>query len=155
MRTPLVLAALLMGGAVMSPVAASADATYHSTHITLSPAPGTTSGGSGFVENAHANGPRVYAHEQYHLRHATAGTSYTVTLHIYGTDTSCADTSLVMDLDSATLTTNAAGNASGSHVFSPGDAAGLPKNVPLGIIWTMSAGTGETYASDCETVVLD
>lgn len=155
MRPTVVLAAVLAAAAVMSPVVATADATYHSTHITLSPTPSTTSGGSGFVENAHANGPNVYAHEQYHLQHATADTSYTVTLHIYGTDTTCAPTSLLTDLNSATLTTNAAGNASGAHVFTPEDAAALPKHVPLGVIWTMSAGTGNSYASGCQTIILD
>lgn len=153
MRTPVLFAALLLTGAVMSPVAASADATYHSTHIVLSPTPGT-SGGSGFVENAHADGPNVYAHEQYHLQHAAADTSYTVTLHIYGPDTTCSAVS-PQDLISTVLTTNAAGNASGKHVFKPEDAAGLPKGVPLGIIWTMSAGAGRTYTSSCQTVVLD
>ncbi len=137
----------------MSPIAATADATYHSTHITLSPTLGT-SGGSGFVENAHANGPNVYAHEQYHLQHAAADTAYTVTLHIYGSDTTCSALSPV-DLDAAVLTTNSAGNASGKHVFTPEDAAVLPKGVPLGVIWTMSAGPGKTYTSSCQTIVLD
>ena len=153
MRTPVLFAALLVTGAVMSPVTATADATYHSTHILLSPAPGT-SGGSGFVENVHADGPNVYAHEQYHLQHAAAHTSYTVTLHIYGPDTTCSAASPV-DLDSAVLTTNGAGNASGARVFTPADAAVLPKGVPLGITWTMSAGQGQTYTSTCQTVVLD
>jgi hypothetical protein len=153
MRKPVILAALLFTGAAMSPVAASADATYHSTHVPLAPAPGT-SGGSGFVENVHADGPNVYAHEQYHLQGATANTSYTVTLHIYGPDTTCAAGPLV-DVVSAVLTTNTAGSASGSHVFAPGDAAALPKHVPLGIIWTMGAGPGDTYTSTCQTVVLD
>ena len=153
MRTPVVFAALLVAGAVMSPVAATADATYHSTHVVLSPTP-DTSGGSGFVENIHANGPNIYAHEQYHLQHAAAGTAYTVTLHIYGPDTTCTSATPT-DLDSAVLTTNAAGNASGAHVFTPEDAAQLPKGVPLGVIWTISAGAGKTYASGCETIVLD
>ncbi|QNN51808.1 hypothetical protein [Nocardioides mesophilus] len=153
MRTPAVFAALLLTGTVMSPVAASADATYHSTHIVLSPSPGT-SGGSGFVENIHANGPNIFAHEQYHLQHATADTSYTVTLHIYGPDTTCS-AALPQDVEAATLTTNAAGNASGRHVFSPQDAAVLPKGVPLGVIWTMSAGADQTYTSSCQTIILD
>jgi len=59
------------------------------------------------------------------------------------------------DLPSALLTTNAAGNAAGSKVFTPADASGLPKGVPHGIIWTVSAGLGMSYASGCETVVLD
>ena len=60
-----------------------------------------------------------------------------------------------MDLEAAVLTTNAVGNASGFHVFTPADAAALPKGVPLGIIWTMSAEGGTSYASGCESIVLD
>ena len=40
-------------------------------------------------------------------------------------------------------------------VFAPVDAAGLPTNVPHGIVWTMSADDGTSYTSGCETVVLD
>jgi hypothetical protein len=153
MRTTVLSAAAFAMGAILTPVAATADATYHSTHILLSPAPGTSSG-SGFVENIHPNGPQVYAHEQYHLQHAVPRTEYTVTLHIYGPDTTCSQ-AVPVDLEAAVLTTNAVGNASGSHVFTPADAAALPKGVPLGIIWTISADGGTSYASGCESIVLD
>lgn len=143
------LAALL----AVSAAPAVADATYHSAHILLTPTAGTSEG-SGFVQNAHANGPNVYAHEQYQLRHADPGQSYQVTLHVYVGDPSCTGTA-DLDLATAVLTTNAAGNGSGSAVFTPTDAAGLPKNVPHGIIWTMTAGPTRSYSSGCETVVLD
>lgn len=152
MRSPLLVAALVTLAAV-SAAPAMADGTYHSAHIALRPMTGT-SGGSGFVQNAHANGPNVYAHEQYQLRHATPGTTYQVVLHVYLGDTSCqgaADATL----PTAQLATNAAGNAAGSAVFTPADAAGLPKNVPHGIVWTMTGGNGTGYTSGCETVVLD
>lgn len=151
MRKSLVLAALVTMGMALSPVSALADATYHSAHIALLPAAGTN-GGSGFVENAHANGPKIYAHEQYQLQHATPGIPYQVTLHISLLDPTCS--SAAIDLPTAVLTTNAAGNAAGSAVFTPADAAGLPKGAH-GIIWTMSAGPGMSYTSGCETVVLD
>lgn len=153
MRTTALLAAVFGIGTVLSPVAATADATYHSTHILLSPTPGTSSG-SGFVENIHPNGPQVYAHEQYHLQQALPRTDYTVTLHIYGPDTSCG-AAVPVNVEAAVLSTNAVGNASGYHVFTPADAAALPKGVPLGVIWTMSAAVGSSYASGCETIVLD
>jgi hypothetical protein len=153
MRSPLLVAALVSLAAV-SAAPAMADGTYHSAHIVLSPMAGTTSG-SGFVENAHANGPNVYAHEQYQLRGATPGTVYQVTLHVYLGDTSCQGAADA-DLPTTQLTTNAAGNAAGSKVFTPTDAAGLPKNVPHGIVWTMTEVGGSTgYTSGCETVVLD
>ena len=151
MRKSLLFAALVTMGAALSPTSAVADATYHSAHVALLPTAGTN-GGSGFVENAHANGPNIYAHEQYQLQHATPGTSYQVTLHISVLDPTCS--SAATDLPTAVLTTNAAGNAAGSAVFTPADTAGLPKG-SHGIIWTMSAGPGMSYTSGCETVVLD
>lgn len=152
MRKSLLAAAVVTMGAALWPTSAFADATYHSTHIALLPTAGTN-GGSGFVENIHADGPNVYAHEQYQLQHAAPQASYQVTLHIHVGDPTCKGAAV--DLPSAVLTTNTAGNASGSKVFTPADASGLPKGVPHGIIWTVSAGPGRTYASGCETVVLD
>ncbi len=52
--------------AVATPLAA-ADAVYHSQHIALNPIGGAPLR-SGFVENIHADGPQVYAHELYVLR---------------------------------------------------------------------------------------
>lgn len=153
MRSSLRMGAAVALVAVLAPAPALADGTYHSAHILLHPAAGTPAGGSGFVQNAHANGPNVYAHEQYQLRHAAPGTTYQVTLHVSVGDPTCGGTPV--ELPTARLSTNAAGNAAGSAVFTPADAGPLPKNVPHGIIWTMSAGAGKTYTSDCETVVLD
>jgi hypothetical protein len=154
MRSPLlVTAAALTTLAAVSTAPAVADGTYHSAHILLAPAAGT-SAGSGFVENAHANGPNVAAHEQYQLRGAMADTDYQVTLHLYLTSPTCTGAA-DFNLDSAVLTTNAAGNAAGKAVFTPTDAAPLPKGVPLGVVWTVSAGPTSTYTSGCETVVLD
>lgn len=153
MRTSLLVAATVTLGAALFPASAAADATYHSAHIVLLPTDGTA-GGSGFVENIHPNGPNVFAHEQYQLQHAAPGTTYQVTLHIRLSGPSCS-AAADLNLPTAMLTTNAAGNANGSAVFTPADAATLPKNVPLGIVWTMSAGPGQAYTSGCETVVLD
>ena len=152
MPRSLMVAVAIMLTAVLSPSDAAADATYHSAHILLTPDAGTE-GGTGFVENAHANGPNVYAHEQYQLRGAAPGTAFQVELHVYVLDPACASTPV--DLPTVVLLTNAAGNAAGSAVFTPADAAGLPKDVPHGIVWTMTAGNGDVYSSGCETVVLD
>jgi hypothetical protein len=158
MRRSVLVRSLAAGSflaAVLVPATANADGIYHSAHITLLPTGGTV-GGSGVVENAHANGPQIYAHEQYQLRGAAPLTAYQVTLHIYVDDPTCAPAAgLPVDLNSAVLTTNTAGYAAGNHVFTPADAAGLPKLVPHGIVWTMSAGPGHTYTSGCEVVVLD
>jgi hypothetical protein len=152
MHRSLPVAVAVIFAAALSSTGAAADATYHSAHILLLP-DADTQGGAGFVENAHANGPNVYAHEQYQLRHAAPGTSFQVALHIYVGDPACGDAAF--DLPTAVLRTNAAGNAAGSAVFTPADAAGLPKGVPHGIVWTMTAGPGLGYTSGCEAVVLD
>ncbi len=152
MRRTLLIAVAIMVAAALSSTGAAADATYHSAHILLLPDAGTQ-GGTGVVENAHANGPNVYAHEQYQLRHAAPGTSFQVALHVYVGDPACGGAAIA--LPTAALRTNAAGNAAGSAVFTPADAAGLPKAVPHGIVWTMTAESGVGYTSGCETVVLD
>jgi hypothetical protein len=153
MRRSLLVGTVVALGVALAPAPALADGTYHSAHIVLSPITGTTAG-SGFVENAHANGPNVYAHEQYQLRHASPGVTYQVTLHIFMADPTCQGAA-DLALPTAQLMTNAAGNAAGSAVFTPTDAAGLPKNVAHGIVWTMTATNGTGYTSGCETVVLD
>ena len=61
----LTFVALLVGLAVCSwALPAGADAAYHASHLPLH-ATGSAPLRSGFVENIHANGPTVYAHENY------------------------------------------------------------------------------------------
>ena len=152
MLKPLVVVAGVAAGVLASALPAAADATYHSAHIPLLREAGTVVG-SGFVENIHANGPNVFAHELYQLQHAAPTTTYEVTLHIYVGEPTCRSTSV--DLPSTTLTTNVAGNGFAQKFFTPADAAGLPKGESHGIVWTVSAGAGATYTTGCETVVLD
>jgi hypothetical protein len=149
MRKSGLVAVLVAFGVALFPALAWADATYHTTRISLS----SSSGGYGVVVNAHANGPVVYAHEQYQLRGATPGVSYQVTLHIYAFNTTCAGNPDA-NIDSAVLTTNAAGNANGDHFFVPADAAGLAGS--SGVIWTMTPSDGgPVFTSGCEVVTLD
>ena len=131
---------------------ALADAVYHSAHIALSPV-GSAPLQSGFVENAHANGPNVFAHEQYVLNGASPNTTYTVTVHIAGaSDTTCAGPFL--NLDTATLTTNPAGNAAGLQVFGPADVGDLA-NSTVHVYWTVSTGGSVAYQTSCQTIMLD
>ncbi len=149
MRKSGLVAVLVAFGVALLPTTAWADATYHTTRIALS----STSGGYGVVVNAHTNGPVVYAHEQYQLRGATPGINYQVTLHIFAFNTTCSGDP-VANIDSALLTTNAAGNANGDHVFTPADAAGLAGS--SGVIWTMTPSNGgPVFSSGCEVVTLD
>ncbi len=69
----LLAAALLMTAVAVAAPLAAADAVYHSKHIALNPIAGAPLR-SGFVENIHADGPQVYAHELYVLNGAEPDT---------------------------------------------------------------------------------
>jgi hypothetical protein len=150
MRATLALGAVALA---LAPTAL-ADAVYHSAHIALTPVGVSPLPlRSGFVENIHPNGPNVFAHEEYVLNGAVPNTTYTVTIHIAGSaDTTCA--APFVNLDTATLTTNAAGNGSASKVFTPADVGGLA-NSTIHAYWTVSSGDTVAYATSCQTITLD
>src|SRR5215208_6890323 len=81
---------------------AAADSVYHTERLALSGVSGAP--GGGMVVNGHANGPNVYAHEIYTLRHAVPGT-YQVALNIYATSLSCGGTPI--EIETAQLSTKA------------------------------------------------
>src|SRR5205823_12191308 len=93
--------------AMAGAVSASADAVYHSEHLALSPV-GNAPLRSGFVENIHADGPNVYAHEQYAPNGAAPSSSYQVVLMIFPTYTTCSISSTSIDIPTAAIATNAA-----------------------------------------------
>ena len=80
---------------------AAADSAYHTERLALSGLSGAP--GGGMVVNAHANGPNVYAHEIYTLRHAVPGT-YQVVLNIFATSLSCDGTPI--EIETAEISTN-------------------------------------------------
>jgi hypothetical protein len=131
---------------------AGADSTYHSAHISLAPIAGAPLI-SGFVENIHADGPNVYAHEIYQLVGAAPSTSYQVVLSIWTTNTSCSG-SPTLQLPTATLTTNGAGNGLADVFFTPANADGL-RGLTVSARWTLWNATTPTYATDCEIIKLD
>src|SRR5215204_1619946 len=111
---------------------AAADSAYHTERLALSGVSGAP--GGGMVINAHANGPSVYAHEIYTLRHAVPGT-YQVSLAIFPTSLTCAGPSIV--IDTAQITTNAVGNGRGDAKFTPEDAAML-RGSTVSIRWSVT-----------------
>jgi hypothetical protein len=131
---------------------AEADSTYHSAHIALASIAGAPLS-SGFVENIHANGPNVYAHEIYLVAGAAPDTTYQVVLSIWTTNTTCSG-SPTLQLPTATLTTNTVGNGRADVFFTPADADGL-RGLTLSARWTLLNGTTPTYATDCEVLNLD
>ncbi len=142
----------LFAAAALPGAAARADDVYHSAHIALHPVGGEPLR-SGFVENIHANGPTIFAHEIYVLNGAEPGTTYQVTLEIFVRDTTC--TSSPALVPTAAITTNAAGNGQGEAVFRPSDVPPVLRNATHGIIWTVSDSSGIEFSSGCEVVTLD
>src|SRR5262245_23454847 len=109
MKSALALTAVVV--AVFAPVAA-ADGVYPTAHLALTPV-GDAPLRSGFVQNAKANGPVIYAHELFVLNGAAPLTTYTVTRHFFGAET-C--TGGFGSDDMAEIKTNGAGNGRGQAV---------------------------------------
>ena len=95
MRTGLAISAAVVAASMTLGLAAAAalpgpvaraDQVFHTAHFPLHPV-GSEPLRSGFVENAHANGPTIIAHEQYVLNGAKPATVYQVTLNIFVRDT--------------------------------------------------------------------
>lgn len=126
---------------------ATADSAYHTERLALSGLSGAQ--GGGMVVNTHANGPKVYAHEIYTLRHVVGGT-YQVVLNIYATSLSCSGAPI--EIETAQIPTNAAGNGHGDAKFTPEDAAGL-RGSTVSVRWTVSGPA--TYTTQCTVVTLD
>ena len=130
---------------------ASADAVYHSQHIALSPVAGAPLR-SGFVQNIHTNGPRIYAMERYVLNGATPSTTYSVTLQLF-TDTGCS--TAIGPFPSIAFRTNAVGNGVGHLRLVPADIPAGFHGLTIGIVWQVTDDAGLAYQTACSTVVLD
>ena len=161
MRSKLSIAAALVAALTFGLVAvtalpgpaARADQVYHSQHIALH-AVGNEPLRSGFVENIHANGPTIFAHEIYVLNGAEPGTTYQITLNIFVGDPACAGSAGLV-VPTAAITTNAAGNGRGDAVFRPSDVPPELRNATHGIVWTVSDSSGIEFSSGCQVVTLD
>jgi hypothetical protein len=128
---------------------ASADQLYHSGHYAFAPTGGAPLR-SGFVENIHPDGPNVFAHEQYVVNGALPNTTFQVWLTV--SDATCS--TVLFAMQTATITTNAAGSGSAFHVFTPADAAGL-RGQTIGGTWALTTGGAPEYVTACSVVQLD
>ena len=134
---------------------ANADGVYKTQHINLQ-ALGDSPLRSGSVTNIHANGPIVYANEQYHLNGAKANTAYGVYLEVHVGDAECSEPPALVLGPTSTFTTNRAGNGHGKARFAPSDVAGLPTApVVHGVNWVFKDGDTAAYETGCQQVVLD
>ncbi len=138
---------------VVTGPAASADATYHTQKIPFMPVAGGT--GGGFVVNIHANGPNVFAHEEYVVQGVQPLTTYQVTLQVsLADDPTCS--SPLAALVTATITTNQAGNGTAFKVFTPGDISAFNLHgLTIHPLWTLSTGGKVVYTTACATAQLD
>jgi hypothetical protein len=147
MRRFLAPAAVIVTAAATLAGTAAADAIYHTQRFLLQGVAGAPGGGT--VVNIHPNGPQVFAHEIYTLRHAAPGT-YAVVLNAFPTSTNCTGTKLA--IPTATLETNGSGNGLADVKFTPEDAAGL-RNMTFSISWTVTGPA--TYVTACSVVQTD
>jgi len=141
--------------AIAAPVLpAAADATYHTERLAFV-AVGNAPLRAGSVVNAHANGGRIYAHEQYALVGAQPNTAYQVVLLVDLDSASCA-TAPELTLPTAVITTNAAGNGTASAVFTPAAATELA-GLTVGGRWQVTLVEDATvlYQTACTAITLD
>ncbi len=145
--------AMLVGSTLLA-APASADRTFHTTRFELSSVAGAPLR-SGFVIDIHAEGPRIYAQERYHLSGALPGTAYEVVLHIFRS-LDCQGPQ-VAALPTDSFVTNRAGNGHGSATFRPADAAGLAaQQDEYGLVWNVVVkGGAVAYTTGCQVVALD
>ena len=145
--------ATLLGSALLA-APASADRTFHTTRYQLTSVAGAPLR-SGSVIDIHAEGPRIYAQERYHLSGALPSTEYQVVLRIHAA-TICTPSSTDLALTTATFTTNPAGNGNASVTFRPADAAGLAEvQDEYGLVWQVIAAGRVAYTTGCQVVALD
>ena len=145
------LLAVAIAALAVVPVAIG-DGIYHSEHIALSPVAGAPLR-TGFVENIHANGPNVFAHEQYVVNGALPSTTYDVVIHVsLPADTTCS--APILTAITATFITTPAGNGSANHVFTPEDV-GAVAGLNVHVYWTVVTGGQVAYTTPCQAIQLD
>ena len=145
--------ALLFGAvtliALVGAQAATADAVYHSEHMTFTGAPLK----SGFVQNIHPNGPKVFAHERYVLNGALPNAQYEVRLLVHLFDPTCS--SAPVEFAKTPLATNRSGNGSADLVIRPEDVPSAVRNAKHGVHWEVLLDGALAYRTACTSVELD
>jgi hypothetical protein len=131
---------------------ATADRVYHSQHIRFEPVGGARYKG-GFVQNIHANGPQIYAHEIYKLKKAAPNASYQVHLLAYPFDTDCSGPPA--EFGFTPLETGRVGNGSADRVIRLGDVPPEIRGATHGVRWEVTRGGTLRYETDCNAVTLD
>lgn len=143
--------------------AAYADRSFHTVQLPLVlTAAGQAAGfpelATGHIVDIHADGPTVYAIEQYMINKAKPSTSYQVADVVWiGGCPSDPSTPPSAILPTVILTTNANGFAQGNYKISPDTITqfGL-HGTTLGIVWTLTSDSIVAYSmSSCINVAMD
>jgi hypothetical protein len=145
--------------ALIAIVPAVGDSSYRSEHLELTRV-GDAPLRSGFVENIHVNGPKIYAMERYVLNGAAPDTTYQVTLWAYAAGSGCdASQSAGMPIPTAELTTNVSGNGMAKAQFTPEEVAGFKQMASIwDLRWVLAkveTPDSPAYITRCTTVTLD
>jgi hypothetical protein len=148
----MIIIVLLGVGMLASVRSAAADAAYHTERLALEPVDDAPLR-SGFVVNIHANGPNVYAHENYQLNGAAANTTYGVYLNIFVGNTSCEGAPDLV-LNTAALVTNPAGNGAAYSVITPEMAEPI-RGLTISAYWQVWNEAVVDYQTGCTVVTLD
>lgn len=148
-RRALVLSALASVAAALAFAAsASANGVFHTLTAPLSSVNGEPLQ-QGWVKDIHMNGNLNSAHEEYHLNGALPNTSYQVVIVFYANNTTCSSTPV--DVPTAQLTTNGAGNANANFTFPAGPPSPLTQNSAK---WELVDSSGVAYATTCQLVLI-
>ncbi len=160
MRQRSILALVGVLALVLTPLTVGvADQAFHTQRLSFSlTAAGVLDGHpelrSGHVVDIHANGPKIGALERYMINGAKPNTSYQVVLAVSPVDCG-ADPSIFVS--TATLATNAQGNAHGQWLFTPDQLAPLA-GLTFGIRWTLVTAAGNldivAYQTPCIVVAV-
>lgn len=156
---------LLLGAALASLLLASAspalaDQSNHTTRLPLGLTPAGEAAGhpalrAGQVVNIHANGPVVFAIEDYLLNGAKPMTDYSVVIDFYAG--SCEGGFAFPFANGVTLTTDAIGDAHGQARITPEQVASFGlHNTDWGLVWTfVDDGGVAAYSTTCTDVHID
>jgi hypothetical protein len=127
---------------------ATANGVFHTLHADLSSVNGEPLQ-SGWVNDIHMNGNRSAAHEVYHIAGASPNTSYQVVIVFFTGTTTCAGTPALVP--TATLMTNGAGAANGTHDFAAGPPSPIMED---SAIWELVDSSGVAYATACHEITI-
>ena len=136
---------------------AFADQTFHSVRLLLVPI-GDNSLRNGDVIDIHANGPVIYAVEEYHLNGATPNTTYVVEYLITGAPfgTAVCGSGAFPFPNGATVKTDPNGDGNSQLKSPPSFVTGLGlHNTVLGLSWVFLSGGTPAYQTSCIPVGLD